>query len=105
MNAMVNDVKDFLVSLNDGSKSTGIPVHVAMVEFAFGATVAHPLVLLNDTTLDSLRDAIPNVPVGGTCIGCGILRGVEVGGISIQIELMINDRIMRSKTLLYQFLY
>ena len=71
-------VEDFLISLYNRSQSTGQQVMVAMVEFSTSSSILHPLVTLTSSTLDTLIDAIPPTTEGSTCIGCGILKGIQV---------------------------
>ena len=67
-------------------------VLVGMTQFSTYGTALHQLVALNDTTIDSLVGVIPPTAVGGTSIGAGIRKGLEV---NIHKHLRHNYYIMK----------
>ena len=52
---------------------------VAIVKFSTAAQVSHPLVTITSPAhRESLVRALPIEADGNTCIGCGLLKGIEV---------------------------
>ena len=78
MQWMQQSVENFLYSLLHASQMNEETVMVGMTQFSTIGTVLHPLVTLNDTTVNSLVAAIPQIANGGTSIGAGIRTGLEV---------------------------
>ena len=75
---MQQSVESFLKSLLFATRINEEEVMVGMTKFETVATKLHDLVLLDDTTINSLIAAIPKVANGGTSIGAGILTGLDV---------------------------
>ena len=72
---MRQDVARFL----DNIWSAGDPVEIGLIQFNEFSKTLHEMTHLNtEADLQSLKDAIPDSTVWGTCIGCGLLEGLEV---------------------------
>ena len=79
MAVMIESVEAFLRTLFFMSKLRRKDIAVGLVSFSTTARTEHNLVMLNsNATLQSLINAIPRATEGSTCIGCGILEGLEV---------------------------
>ncbi|KAG1682130.1 Calcium-activated chloride channel regulator 1 [Nymphon striatum] len=51
---------------------------VSLVEFSDWATILSDLRIINSTSRNQLISKLPKKPVHGTCIGCGLLKAIEV---------------------------
>ena len=51
--------------------------HLGIAGFSSTAITLHDLVLI-DNKRDILTAALPSSATGGTCIGCGLERGIQV---------------------------
>ncbi|XP_035693981.1 calcium-activated chloride channel regulator 1-like [Branchiostoma floridae] len=52
---------------------------LGIVDFSTRATTAHALIQVSDDSArDQLAAAVPNSTLGWTCIGCGLLEGIQV---------------------------
>ena len=70
---MKGDVALFLQSLRFEETEIG------MLEFSADATELVPIIPLDsNANLQTLLSAIPTVAIGGTCIGCGLNKAIEV---------------------------
>lgn len=75
---MNSSVESFLRSLLFATRINGEEVMVGMSQFESVANKLHDLVILDNTTINSLIATIPSVANGGTSIGAGIRQGLEV---------------------------
>ena len=83
MQWMQQSVENFLYSLLHASQMNEETVMVGMTQFSTSGTILHPLVTLSDTTISSLVAAIPKIANGGTSIGAGIRKGLEVNALRL----------------------
>ena len=72
-NDMIASAKTFIDEfIADGSA-------VGIVEFDSSAYIrSHMVVIRNDNDRQSLKNTLPTTPDGGTAIGAGILKAIEV---------------------------
>ena len=75
---MQQNVKNFLHNLLRTTKLNKNVVMVGMTMFSGIATKLQDIVILNDTSVITLINAIPTNVGGGTSIGAGIREGLKV---------------------------
>ena len=67
--------------------------YVGIVEFESSAYVLSSLVYIdNDDSRELLVTRLPSVTGGGTCIGCGILTGIDVSNLKIGSWWYVTNR-------------
>nr|XP_037272949.1 calcium-activated chloride channel regulator 1-like [Rhipicephalus microplus] len=106
MTVLKRAATQYTQDIENGSK------RLAIITFSSNATVRHPLTTVNDGTRQGFLDSINELePDTSTCIGCGLLRALEIlttedetpeGSIIVLISDGIENRDPRLKDVLLQ---